>query len=689
MTFSEDHVAHAYGTDAAEALRTLSGLLEGLFQRHSAQVAEQLRAAATHDAVLRHLTDDERREFEEREAHHVLLLASAQLTQAEHEAAALEIGRSHALVGADMLWRMEAFCRLQEATVRIISASLADPVVREHATRAISSRIFLDIQYRISSYRRVDDGVSAAIARIDSVAIETTNLPDLVHGMLAALESLDGDLCGLFARSGPDARLQVEATIGERAAKYHEAIETSGAPSISSVATDEAMLSPIQRAWSTGRIVVVPSWAAEATLGSWRELGSAIGFRSGAAIPLLDRAGKSIALFNLYSTWPGFFLSRRIRYFVTHAQKILSHGLQLHPQTRVIPLRDQRQHVDLLRRRRVQMHFQPVVDLRSGQIAKFEALARLERDDGAFIAPGEFLPAFGCEELLNLFEQGLQQALQSHTQFEALGLRVHIGLNFPPEGFVDPRYEEVLFSTLAASEVDPCWLVLEILESADLGANNDRTQAFLARLRDAGVRIAQDDLGSGHSSLLRLEQFAFDAVKIDQGLVRGAMAEPKHALEFILHLTRLSHARNLPVTVEGLENEGLVEAATLLGADFGQGYAFARPMPGTEVVPWAKRHVHAPRTGAVTTALGAMAGYILWDMEFATIEKWPQLREEFLALPCAVDQFIEHNQLRGGLLDRTLHQCRAIAMSGAHSDLYHRARSRVLDILRQHWQGQL
>ena len=687
MTFSEDHVGRAYGRDAAEALEALSQPLEELFRHHSVQVTEQLRTAASRDAVLRHLTDDERRDFENGEARHVLLLVCARLTQAEHEAAAREIGRAQALVGADMLWRLEAFCRLQEATVRLIGATTGGAVMREHAARAITSRIFLDIQYRISSYRRVDDAVSSAIARIDNVAIEATNLPDLIHGMLSAIESLDGDLCGLFARSGPDGRLQVEATVGRRAAQYHEAIEVSGAPPISSVTTDGSILSPIQRAWSTGKIAVVPSWAADATLGPWRELGSAIGFRSGAAIPLIDRAGKSIALFNLYSTWPGFFSSRRIQYFLTHAQKILSHGLQLHPQTRVIPLRDQRQHVELLRRRRVQMHFQPVVDLRSGQIAKFEALARLARDDGSFIAPGEFLPAFGCDELLSLFEQGLQQALQSHSEFEAHGLHVRIGINFPPEGFVDPRYEEVLFSTLAASAFDPCWLILEILESADFGANNDHTQAFLARLREAGVRIAQDDLGSGHSSLLRLEQFAFDAVKIDQGLVRGAMAEPKHALEFILHLTRLSHARNLPVTVEGLENDGLVEGATLLGADYGQGYAFARPMPDTQVLPWANEYVQSPRTGAVTTALGAMAGYILWDMEFATIAKWPQLREEFLALPCAVDQFIEHNQLRGGLLDRTLRQCRAIAMSGAHSDLYRRARSKVFDLLRQHWQG--
>ena len=135
MTFSEDHVGRAYGGDAAEALEALSHPLEELFRHHSVQVTEQLRAAASRDAVLRHLTDDERRDFENREAHHVLLLASAQLTQEEHAAAALEIGRAHALIGADMLWRLEAFCRLQEAAVRLIGATLRIPEQRDRRFR--------------------------------------------------------------------------------------------------------------------------------------------------------------------------------------------------------------------------------------------------------------------------------------------------------------------------------------------------------------------------------------------------------------------------------------------------------------------------------------------------------------------------------------------------------------------------
>lgn len=685
MTFREDHFTRAYGEQGSKALLALSGVLEELFERHCQQFAEQFRSSVSHDEVLTRLTEDEQRAFQERDASHTLSLPRPDLTQAEHEAAATQIGFEQALVGADMLSRIDAFNRLQEAAVRSVSAANGNASICEHAARAISSRIFLDMRYRIASYRRVNDGVSLAIARINEVAIKATNLPDLVHGVLAIIASLDGDVSGLFGRSDAHGRLEIEASIGHRAEVYHEAVEHSEGSRITLVAPRGAEPTPIQRAWSSGSIVALSSWAADSTLGAWRELGLAIGFRSAAAIPLLDRAGRSIALFNLYSSWPGFFSSRRVQYFLTHAQKILSHGLQLQAQTRITSLGEQRRHLDLLRRRRLQMLYQPVVELRTAQVAKFEALARLVADDGRLITPGEFLPALGTDELLSLFEQGLQQSLEDHAKFNEQAIRAQISINFPPEGLIDPRYEEVLFSTLAASGVDPNALVLEILESSDLGASGERIQGFLARLRDAGVLIAQDDLGSGHSSLLRLEQFSFDAVKIDQGLVRGAMAEPQHALEFILHLTRLAHARKVPVTIEGLENEGLIEAATLLGADFGQGYAIARPMPARDVASWVVSRPRAPSRATITTALGAMAGHLLWDMEFAIIESWSQLKEEFLALPCAVDEFIEHNKLRGGMLERTLRHTRAIAMGGRHTALYGHARSKLLSILREHW----
>ncbi len=108
-----------------------------------------------------------------------------------------------------------------------------------------------------------------------------------------------------------------------------------------------------------------------------------------------------------------------------------------------------------------------------------------------------------------------------------------------------------------------------------------------------------------------MDRYPFDAVKIDQELVRGALRNPQRALEFILYLTRLAHALQTPVTVEGLENLAIIEAAAVLGADRGQGFGISPPLPARDVPEW-----HAATTDYAVdvrkphpAALGAMAAY--------------------------------------------------------------------------------
>ena len=96
--------------------------------------------------------------------------------------------------------------------------------------------------------------------------------------------------------------------------------------------------------------------------------------------------------------------------------------------------------------------------------------------------------------------------------------------------------------------------------------------ASLDGFKDLGVRLAQDDLGSGYSSLLRLRHFAFDDVKIDQSLVRGTELSPGAALHFIQPINDIAHSLGLSVVIEGLEDVGLIEVGVQLGVDEGQGY---------------------------------------------------------------------------------------------------------------------
>lgn len=352
----------------------------------------------------------------------------------------------------------------------------------------------------------------------------------------------------------------------------------------------------------------------------------------------------------------------------------------------VVPLREQQAYRRMLDQRRVVLHYQPIIDLRSGALSKIEALARMRSSDGELILPQRFLPALGRSELLQLFVQGLEQVCVDLMPICQDRPEVRVAVNFPADGLNQPNYEEALFATLDRCGLSPARLQLEVLETKDSDDGRESRQAFLQRLRDAGIQIAQDDLGSGHSSLLRLDQYPFDEVKIDQGLVRGALHKPKRAVEFILYLTRLAHAFDIPVTVEGLENAGMIEAAAILGADRGQGYGIARPMPAEQLTSWHAGHEHAVRVQAPRTAIGARAGYLLWDMQLAALAVRPELVTEFVGAKAIVDQFIEANQLQGGPIEQLLRRNHDLAAARDDQQAAARiVRGQLIKELTEYW----
>jgi len=200
-----------------------------------------------------------------------------------------------------------------------------------------------------------------------------------------------------------------------------------------------------------------------------------------------------------------------------------------------------------------------------------------------------------------------------------------------------------------------------------------------------GIQIVQDDLGSGHSSLLRMDRYAFDVVKIDQGLVRSALRKPQRALEFILYLTRLAHAFKTPVTVEGLENLGMIEAAAILGADFGQGYGIAKPMPASDIITWHQGYVYSVNPKAPRTALGAMAGYMLWDLQLASTAHWSKPLEELMIENPILDQYIANNSLQGSSLDQILRDRQISNLAEPPVNLYQDSRTKVIEVLTEYW----
>lgn len=140
---------------------------------------------------------------------------------------------------------------------------------------------------------------------------------------------------------------------------------------------------------------------------------------------------------------------------------------------------------------------------------------------------------------------------------------------------------------------------------------------------------------------------------MDKGLVQGTPHRPQRALEFMLYLTRLVHAFDMRLTVEGLEHRGLIEAALILGADHGQGYAIARPMPIQSVPEWGRGFRYEMDPCRPRTALGALATYLLWDMQ-ATAEPVTHGADAAFDARQTMEFFIEERGLQSSELARLL-----------------------------------
>jgi EAL domain-containing protein (putative c-di-GMP-specific phosphodiesterase class I) len=330
------------------------------------------------------------------------------------------------------------------------------------------------------------------------------------------------------------------------------------------------------------------------------------------------------------------------------------------------------------------MRYQPVVNLKTGRPEKFEALARLQRRDGGeLIAPGEFLPVLGALDMWRLFSLGLEQALHARQRWAQQGIDLDVSVNMPPVALSDPRYVERAEQLLRSHALDPRRLTLELLESSDLDIS-ERRDALLARFRATGVRLAEDDLGSGYSSLLRLDSFPFDEVKIDQGLLGGLGKAPRRALDFIQHLTRLAHDLGSTVVVEGLESAGLVEAAIILQADAGQGYGLARPMPADAVVDWVRGFHLTINRDHPRTALGIYAAHLLWEQRLAYMTPWPDALPLAARAATALHHYIEVEGLEGGPLHLAYQRLISALSEGLETPAFARAQQdmrRQLDLL--------
>lgn len=643
--------------DSPEQLSALRALLAAVQPELQAIVGsfihrfyEQLLKQPRFARVLNLLSEAEFARLRQNQERHL-----RSLFQPRNEAAARvarHVGRVHALVGLEASWLTESF----GLYTRLLITHFAGRVDASERVALLSyfvTRLQDELQWQIEGHEEIGRQLDAALARIDAAILSAHTLSDLLRSVLGALENIEGVVAGTLGRPDAAGVLQFEHAFGSRfKTLYLDRIGTDAVEG-TTVRGDSAQgLGASGRAWRSRGVQYTAAYATDPAIQPWKQLAGELGIRSAVSIPILDVSGQPMALMDLYSSYPGFFTSADRRVFVEHLQRVLGLAFARHASSPsgVVPYARRQFYVDLLDRGGLQMLYQPVINLGTGRPEKFEALARLKRPDGdGLISPLEFLPVLGAKDMWHLFSRGLEQALLARHRWAAQGVDVDVSVNMPPAALSDARYVERVEQLLRSHPTDPKRLTLELLESGDLDLS-ERRDALLARFRATGVRLAEDDLGSGYSSLLRLDSFPFDEVKIDQGLLGGLGKAPRRALDFIQHLTRLAHDLGSAVVVEGLESPGLVEAAIILQADAGQGYGLARPMPADAVVEWVRGFRLSIDREHPRTALGIYAAHLLWERRLAYMSPWPDVLPLAARAATALHDYIEREGLEGSPL---------------------------------------
>jgi EAL domain-containing protein (putative c-di-GMP-specific phosphodiesterase class I) len=232
-----------------------------------------------------------------------------------------------------------------------------------------------------------------------------------------------------------------------------------------------------------------------------------------------------------------------------------------------------------LERQELALHYQPKVNLRTGEIIGAEALLRWTHPTRGSVLPGQFISvAEDCGLIMPIGAWVLRQACEQARAWLDAGLpETTMAVNVSAMEFRDESFLESLFAILGETGFDPNALELEITESV-LMKRAESAASILRFLRQRGVRVAIDDFGTGYSSLSYLRKLPVDALKIDQSFVRQ-ISTPGDDTAIVTAVIGMARNLKLRVVAEGVETLEEVEFLRAHHCDEAQGYYFSRPVP--------------------------------------------------------------------------------------------------------------
>lgn len=232
---------------------------------------------------------------------------------------------------------------------------------------------------------------------------------------------------------------------------------------------------------------------------------------------------------------------------------------------------------DALQAGQLKLVYQPIFDLGDGTVTGIEALLRWQHPTRGLVQPNEFIPIADESGLIVAIGRWvLDEACRQAADWHAKGYEVDISVNISARQLDEPGLPDAVSSALAASGLDPIYLILEITETTLMRDPSHAAQRLDA-LKSLGVRIAIDDFGSSYSSLAQLQQFPVDAIKIDRTFIQG-IATSLQSRTLVRTLVQLGKTLQLDTIAEGIEDRDELRSLRDEACDAGQGFLLARPV---------------------------------------------------------------------------------------------------------------
>jgi diguanylate cyclase (GGDEF)-like protein len=232
--------------------------------------------------------------------------------------------------------------------------------------------------------------------------------------------------------------------------------------------------------------------------------------------------------------------------------------------------------------RQLVLHYQPQLDLRTGEIIAVESLVRWAHPRLGIVPPAEFLPLAEEAGLMGpITALVLTESLAQCAAWRRAGKHLSVSVNISPVNLLDPGFTTLVRDLLDSYQVPAEALVLEITETTAI-THFDRSQSVISELQDLGIVVSIDDFGAGFTSLGHLSNLAVRELKLDRVFTAALTGDDRgRALDLVRATIELGHALGLRIVAEGIEDSATLELLSSLGCDLGQGYYISTPKPAS------------------------------------------------------------------------------------------------------------